>query len=343
MKVLVTGGAGFIGSHVVDDLCRAGCQVVVVDSLDPGVHRNAPAYLRSDVEYVFTDLRQLTPGLGLEDCEAVVHLAALGGVARARREPANVIGANALGTAKLVEIASTWAHLKRVVVAGSFSVYGSNYSYRLPSSGSVVHGTRLKADLDAGRFEVYGPDGAEIACIEPITVDAPPAPLELYGASKLMQELAFAGFDNGIVTTLRFSSVYGSRLRVNDGEATIIARLAGWIQSGVSPVLFEDGRQQRDWVFVGDLVELVSSIVLRQVAGSETINVCSGEPTTLTEACNVLNRVFGTDVEPIIQGGYRAGDMRHCLGDAHRFSELLGRAPRRFEDAATEAFGSGGN
>lgn len=340
MKVLVTGGAGFIGSHVIDALFDAGVRIVCVDSLDPGVHHGQPSYLRPDVDYDFTDLRHFTPDARFDDVDAIVHLAALGGVARAAREPANIVAANCAGTARLVEAARRWSRLRRVVLASSFSVYGANYIYRCTRCGRRGDGARHAPDLDAGRFEVRcrscGADGE----IQPITEAAQPDPLETYGASKYMQELCFRGFTACPVSILRFSSVYGARLRLDDGEATIIARIAGWIRGGERPKLFEDGQQIRDWVFVGDVVAAILA-VLEGVGAHPVINVCSGVPTRLVEACERIAEALGVDCPPQVVGGYRPGDMRHCLGDASALRALLGRDPLAFKDGVDMAFGRG--
>ncbi len=339
MKVLVTGGAGFIGSHVVDALCGAGHSVVVIDSLDPDVWHAAPSYLRGDVDYRFIDLRWWKPDAGFDDIEAVVHLAALGGVSRAAREPGNLLEANAGGTAKLIDAAGRWPRMKRFVLGSSFSVYGTNYQYRVPSSGALLDASRRSADLDAGRFEVCDPSTEEAAEIVPITARAAPNPLELYGASKYMQELCLRAFPKPY-TILRFSSVYGDRLRLDDGEATIVARLAGWLRGGTVPKLFEDGKQKRDWVYVGDLVESVLRIVEGQEA-PPVLNVCSGIGTTLVDACAVLSNVLGVAPRFEVVGGYRIGDMRHCLGDERPLAAVIGRAPLDFLSGAKLAFGGG--
>jgi len=139
------------------------------------------------------------------------------------------------------------------------------------------------------------------------------------------------------VSVLRCSSVYGSRLRLDDGEATIIARLAGWIRSGTRPRLFEDGRQLRDWVYVGDVVAAVLRLV-QGAAAPPVVNVCSGTPTSLTEACAAIAAALGVASAPDVIGGYRAGDVRHCLGDPGRLRALIGREPVAFARGAALAF-----
>ena len=339
MKVLVTGGAGFIGSHIVDALAQGGARVLCIVSLDPGVYCRPPDYLNPRADYCFVDLRHWRPDARFDDVEGIVHLAALGGVGRAAREPENVIGANCGGTARLAEAASRWEHLRLWVQASSFSVYGANYTYRCERCGAERNGHRATEDLEAQRFEVPCQKCGSEARILPIKGTAAPDPLETYGASKYMQELCLRGLTRCPVRILRFSSVYGKRLRLDDGEATIIAKIAGWIRAGKRPKLFEDGRQIRDWVFVGDLV----TAVVRLLEGTEAppvVNVCSGIATTLTDACSAIARALRKDCPPEIVGGYRRGDMRHCLGDAAEFRALIGRTPLAFSEGAQAAFGA---
>ncbi|MGH9521981.1 MAG: NAD-dependent epimerase/dehydratase family protein, partial [Terriglobales bacterium] len=240
--------------------------------------------------------------------------------------------------ARLLEFARQWPKLRRSILAGSFSIYGGNYEYVCPDCGTRTTGARRTEDMEAGRFEVMCPKCGAEARIQAITEAATPGPLETYGASKYMQELCFRGFDRGEVTILRFSSVYGTRLRLDDGEATIIARIAGWIRAGERPPLFEDGRQIRDWVYVGDIVDSVLKLA-NGAAAPPVINVCSGTPMTLMQACQEIAESMGLTCEPQVVGGYRAGDMRHCLGDPTRLRQLLGRDPVTLPQAARAAFG----
>jgi dTDP-L-rhamnose 4-epimerase len=340
MKVLVTGAAGFIGSHIADALVAQGASVIGLDSLDPGVHHGAPDYLNAKVDYCFADLRYWRPDSRFDDVELIVHLAALGGVSRAAKEPANIIDANVGGTARLVDFASSLGRLRRIIHASSFSIYGSNYTYRCPSCGHIGSGARRDEDMAAGRFEVACGECRTDMEIMPIAEDAAPNPLETYGASKFMQELCFRGFTTAPVNIMRFSSAYGTRLRLEDGEATIIAKLAGWIRAGERPKLLEDGRQIRDWVYVGDIVDTVLALARNRGDEPPVVNVCSGGGTRLTEACSLIAEATDSDCEPQIVGGFRPGDMRHCLGDPSALRRLLGRSPVPFSEGAALAFGA---
>lgn len=339
MKVLVTGGAGFIGSHIVDALRARHVDVVVVDSLDPGVHRFPPAYLRKDVDYQFADLRWWRPDASALECTGIIHLAALGGVSRAAAERENVLGANAWGTARLTEIAQQMPRLRTVVHASSFSVYGAGYRYRCVSCGAERDGSRAESQLARGDFEVRCAACSGVTRILPITEAAPCDPLEPYGASKLMQELCWRGFTHAPIHTMRFSSVYGPRLRTHDGEATIIAKLIGWIDLGRRPQLFEDGQQLRDWVHVTDVVDTALQL-LETAEPPRLVNVCSGVPTSLFAACEAIAEALGRDTVPEVVGGYRVGDMRHCLGDASTMMALIGRPPVSLGDGMRRTLAS---
>lgn len=333
MKVLITGGAGFIGSHVVDKCVEGGHDVICLDSLDPGVHQSVPTYLRDEVEYCFADLRDWQPDARFLDVEAVLHFAALGGVSRAASEPRNIISANCIGTTNLAEYAKDLPKLKHFVLASSFSVYGSNYGFRCLECKKITMGVRGEENLRQGIFDVICPSCRCDTEIVPVSEDTQVAPLEGYAASKYMQELVLKSYRSIDARIFRFSSVYGPRLRLNDSEATIIAKLKGWIKSGKQPELFEDGNQIRDWVHIDDLV----GAVLAVLGGSEVpkvMNICSGHKTTLKEACEIIGRVLDKKIPAKVVGGYRAGDVRHCLGDPRSLKTVLGRSPIPFSVGA---------
>lgn len=341
MKVLVTGAAGFVGSQLVDHLRMQGIDVIGIDNLDPLVHKVPPAYLRQDVDYQFVDLRNWSLSPDSHDIEAVVHLAAVGGVQRAARDPAEVIDNNAVGTARLVQQAQKLPNLKRFILMSSFSVYGNAYTYRLADTRTIP-ASRNPEDLEAGRFGVYCPRTGEQGVICPINESAPLQPLETYGASKAMQELCLAGFEEASIgpaktITMRASSIVGPRMRWFDEDATIIARIAGWLSKGQQATVFEDGLQCRDWIAVNDVVEAIFRLLSMPDVPS-VLNLCSGVPTTLLEACEQIATTIGIKSDPVIRPQARSGDMRDCLGDATALKSLLGRDPIPFKEAAASMF-----
>ncbi len=279
MKILVPGGAGFVGGHLVRALRARDHDVIVFD-------------LRTGQDLCSS---------AIPEADAVVHLAALGGVGLAEREPMRVARSNVYGTATLVRAMLRWATFPRVVLVSSFSVYGPN--------AASVDDTTL------------------------------PDPSELYGLTKLLQEECFHG--TGLAPAIvRGSSIYGTNMRLDDPDATIVARIARWIRDCERPRLFEDGLQIRDWVSVTDVVHGILRLVEGDVPWPKTpINACSGNSITLIDACRIVAQAMGSTLEPEVVGGKRPGDMRACLGDPTRFTELLGRNPVRFAEGAKSAFG----
>lgn len=332
MKIIVTGGAGFVGSHIVDAFCKNGHEVICIDSLDQYVHRTVPDYLNSNAHYCFSDLRNCDYNDSVfNGVEYIVHLAALGGVARAQREPVNVIEANSVGTARLAAFAARQESLKRFILVSSFSVYGSNYDYRCSDCEAVTHGYRSTEQLNKGEFEVYCPSCGENCELIPISVNAEVDPLDIYASSKFMQELALRCLPEEKKVILRPSSIYGPRMRYYDSESTIIAKIAGWVISGTPPQLFEDGLQLRDWVHVDDMIGVVSGLVEKEMY-QPIINICSGVGVSLLDACQLLAEGAGVECIPEILGGYRPGDMRHCLGDPSGMESILGRKAIPFRE-----------
>ncbi|KKW45848.1 MAG: NAD-dependent epimerase/dehydratase [Parcubacteria group bacterium GW2011_GWB1_56_8] len=331
MRVLVTGAMGFIGSHVVDALVRDGHDVVGLDSLDKSRHPDGqPGYLSAGARYVSADLRSDLV-LKLMAPEAVVHLAALGGVARAAREPAEVIDANVLGTVNLVETIRERWNVNVAILISSFSVYGSGYTYQCLACSAKRDASRSREQLDRGQYEVICDKCGGNTGITPIAINAPLLPLETYGATKLAQERAFVKANTCCnVRILRLSSVYGSRMQLHGAEATILGHIIGQIQKGVGPSFFEDGKQTRDWVWVGDVVDSVRMALGRK--GEAITNVCSGHATSLLDAARMAASIIGVDVEPVVVGGHRAGDMRHCLGDPSQMQLLIGRSSTKLDD-----------
>ena len=342
MRILITGGAGFIGSHVADLLAGQGHDLVLLDALLPQAHgtAGAPPWVARH-ELVVGDvrdgelLRRLLPGV-----DVVCHQAAMVGHGVDPSDAPEYASHNDYGTAVL--LAAMYATgVSRLVLAGSMVVYGEG-RYDCPEHGTVRPGPRRPADLEAGRFEPPCP-----VCGEPLVdglvgEDAPLDPRSTYAASKLAQEhlsSAWARQTGGSVWSLRYHNVYGPRMPRDTPYAGVASIFRSALARGEAPRVMEDGRQRRDFVHVTD-VAAVNALALaadpEPGAGRLTaLNVCSGEPHTVGELAATL-AVAMDGPEPVVVGGARAGDVRHVVASPARARELLGfHAGVRFADGVT--------
>ncbi|MEU6088495.1 NAD-dependent epimerase/dehydratase family protein [Streptomyces sp. NPDC047085] len=314
MRVLVTGGAGFIGSHVVDALRARGHEAVVYDVRDDP---------RADVRDPEAVARALS------GMDAVCHQAALVGLGDGVADAAEYVSRNDLGTAVLLS-AMAEAGVPRLVLAGSMVVYGEG-RYECPAHGVVRPGPRAEADLAAGRFDPTCPRcGAELA---PglVTEDAPTDPRNVYAATKLAQEhlsAAWARAANGTAVSLRYHNVYGPRMPRNTPYAGVASFFRSALERGEPPRVFEDGRQRRDFVHVRDVAAAnVTALEAEPRPGTLTAyNTGSGDPHTVADLAHALAAAHGGP-EPVITGEYRLGDVRHITADSSRLRAELGWKP----------------
>ncbi|MFF7266278.1 NAD-dependent epimerase/dehydratase family protein [Streptomyces sp. NPDC008159] len=314
MRVLVTGGAGFIGSHVVDALAEHGHEAVVFDvAADTGADvRDRDAVARA-----------------LDGVDAVCHQAAMVGLGTGFADAPEYVSRNDLGTAVLLT-AMADAGVRRLVLAGSMVVYGEG-RYACARHGVVRPGPRDTADLDAGRFEPLCPGcGAELA---PglVAEDAPVDPRNVYATTKLAQEhlaAAWARATGGTAVSLRYHNVYGPRMPRDTPYAGVASFFRSALARGEAPRVFEDGRQRRDFVHVRD-VAAANAVALEAdtATGALTVyNTGSGEPHTVGEMARALAAAHGGP-EPVVTGEYRLGDVRHITADSRRLRAELGWKP----------------
>ncbi|MFH8342372.1 NAD-dependent epimerase/dehydratase family protein [Streptomyces sp. AM6-12] len=324
MRVLVTGGAGFIGSHIVEALRARGHEPVVYDvRADPG----------ADVR----DARAVTAALAGVD--AVCHQAAMVGLGNGVADAPEYVSRNDLGTAVLLT-AMAKAGVRHLVLAGSMVVYGEG-RYTCPDHGVVRPGPRAVADLDAGRFEPRCPAcGAELS---PGLVgeDAPADPRNVYAATKLTQEhlaAAWARAAGGTAVSLRYHNVYGPRMPRDTPYAGVASFFRSALARGQAPRVFEDGGQRRDFVHVRDVAAAnVAALEAQCAPGALTVyNTGSGEPRTVGELARALAEACGGPA-PVVTGEYRLGDVRHITADSSRLRAALGWRPRvGFADGVRE-------
>ncbi|PZS10270.1 MAG: NAD-dependent dehydratase [Solirubrobacterales bacterium] len=326
--ILVTGGAGFIGSHIVDALVQRGDAVRVLDALLPAAHRQRPDYLNPEAEFIEGELTDRhTVARALRGVAAVTHQAAMVGLGQNMLDIGDYVRHNDLGTAVLLgELAST-GFAGRLVLASSMVVYGEG-GYRCVEHGPVRPGPRELADLAAGRFDprccvCRGP-------LEPLAVEesAPLEPRNVYAATKTHQEhLCFAyARETGVpVTALRYHNVYGPRMPRDTPYAGVAARFASALAGGRSPRVFEDGRQLRDFVHVRDVARANVIALTRSEPVAGAFNVASGDPRSVGEMAETLTAVAGAEApEPIVTGEFRLGDVRHVYASAEHAREALG-------------------
>jgi len=339
--VLVTGGAGFVGSHVVDALLEGGHDVRVLDSLLPAAHRERPDYLDRRAQWIDGDLRDpATAAEAVAGAAAVSHQAAMVGLGTDIGDIADYVSHNDLGTAVLLRALAAAGFAGRVVLASSMVVYGEG-RYACPEHGIVRPPPRAAHDLDAGRFEPPCP-----VCGAPLEPDAvpehtPPDPRNVYAATKVAQEHLCAAFarETGVaVTALRYHNVYGPRMPRDTPYAGVASIFRSALAAGGVPRVFEDGGQRRDFVHVRDVARanLLALTAPKPVPGA--YNVASGTPRTVLDMARSLTRAYAGDREPVVTGEWRAGDVRHVFASADAAAARLGFRAQEDFDAGMREF-----
>jgi dTDP-L-rhamnose 4-epimerase len=332
--VLVTGGAGYIGSHLVDGLIARGYQATVLDNLEPQVHRSGtwPSYANAKARYVRGDVRDrgLLEPLVLE-ADAVVHFAAAVSIGQSMYQIDRYVDVNTRGTALLLDLlVNTKHHVQKVLVASSIGVYGEG-AYRCDVHGPVAPVIRPEEQLAGRDWEQKCP-----VCRQP--VESIPTPEDkalyrdnIYSMTKYHQEemVLLIGKTYGIPAVApRFFNVYGPRQSLSNPYAGVAAIWLSRLLNGKRPVVFEDGGQLRDFVSVHDVVECLVLMLEQSGADYLPVNVGSGETVTILEIARMLNRILGTSIEPDVTQAGRKFDIRHNTADITRARTLLGFQPK---------------
>jgi dTDP-L-rhamnose 4-epimerase len=327
--VLVTGGAGFIGTHVTSALQDAGHQVSILDVGHPAAHATPPPDTVHGVPVLRADVRDRAAVAGaLLGVDAVVHQAAMVGMGVDLDDLPEYAGCNDLGTAVLLaEMARAGVH--RLVLASSMVVYGEG-AYACPAHGPARPADRAVADLVAGRFEPRCPSCGLPLTSVPVDEDARLDPRSVYAATKLAQEhlsAAWARQCGGSVVALRYHNVYGPGMPRDTPYSGVAAIFRSALEAGRAPRVFEDGAQRRDFVHVGDVaranVAALEATARDAGVGLRAYNVASGRPATVGEMATALARVVGGP-EPVVTGEFRAGDVRHVVASPDRAAAELG-------------------
>lgn len=332
-KVLITGGAGFIGSHLADELLGHGYDVRALDNLSEQVHGKGcrrPAYLHDDVELHVGDVRDpQAVAQALEGVDAVVHLAALVGVGQSMYEIAHYTAVNNLGTAVLLE-ALIKHPVKKLLVASSMSIYGEGF-YRNAAGELVTVPERGIEQLKAGDWELRD-DLGEVLTPVGTAEDKTPCLSSVYALSKYDQErlsLLVGRAYNIPTVAMRFFNVYGTRQALSNPYTGVLAIFASRLLNGNAPMIFEDGQQQRDFVHVKDVALACRLALEKPEANGQVFNVGSGNSYPITDIATRLAAVLDKpELKPQITGKYRVGDIRHCYADISLAQEKLGFYPQ---------------
>ncbi|MCI0688064.1 MAG: NAD-dependent epimerase/dehydratase family protein [Sporichthyaceae bacterium] len=360
MRVLVTGGAGFVGSHVVTALLESGHDVAVIDALLPEVHPNGSPWLPTGAEVHIGDVRdRTTVDEALRGVDAVCHQAAIVGLGVDFDDAPAYVGCNNLGTAVLLA-AMAGAGVQRLVLASSMVVYGEG-RYRCDEHGDVPARPRKPADLDAGRFEPTCAACGSTLHSALVTEDAPSDPRNVYAATKLAQEhlaACWARVTGGVAVALRYHNVYGPRMPRDTPYAGVAAIFRSALAAGRPPQVFEDGGQRRDFVHVSDVAGANVAALERLEQGPDTAesaapnqsgpapgmlrpyNVGSGTVHTVGEMAGALATAYGGPA-PVVTAQFRLGDVRHITASSERIARELGwKAAVPFEDGTRQFAGA---
>ena len=340
-KVLVTGGAGFIGSYIVEALLEAGYEVRVFDSLEAQVHGGlsetgqAPEYLAEAAEFVQGDVRdRAAVEAALEGVDYLFHEAALVGVGQSMYDARRYMDVNAVGGATVLDaVTQTPAirkRLRKMVVASSMSIYGEG-AYRCPEHGLVYPRLRQPAQLERGEWELRCPEGCgNEVTPEPTREEKPLQPLSVYAIGKRDHEELFlaVGAAYGIpAVALRYWQVYGARQALSNPYTGVGAIFSSRILAGKAPPIYEDGKQLRDFVHAKDIARANVLALESEKADGQPINVGSGQAISIMDVAWTLIREMGADakgIQPDVLGTFRPGDTRHCVPDLSRARRLLG-------------------
>ncbi len=330
--VLVTGGAGFIGSHLTDELLKRGYRVRIIDNLLPQVHGCVsvkPTYLNPEAEFIKADIcDSVTLRKALKGVKAVFHLAAAVGVGQSMYQIKKYTQINNVGTSVLLE---NLLHtgVEKLVVASSMSIYGEGL-YKGTDDSTHSTAIRTVAQLRKAQWDLCCEDGT---LLEPLPTPESKAPClaSIYALSKYDQErmcLLIGNAYNIATVALRFFNVYGTRQALSNPYTGVLAIFASRYLNSRPPLIFEDGKQRRDFVHVYDICN-ACCCALESGTANLSINIGSGENYSISQVARELSKVLGkTDIEPSISGKFRIGDIRHCFADITIAQKVLGYKPQ---------------
>lgn len=336
-RVLITGGAGFIGSNLSLVLLARGHEVTVIDNLSPQVHvsdRDSFTFgrIRDRVRFIKGDVTDRNAmSAALEGADRVVHLAAETGTGQSMYQIEHYMAVNVGGTALLLELlANRKVGVKKLVVASSRAIYGEG-KYQCVKHGTQYPGARLQSDMAAGRFSCRCPQCGEDLVLVPTDEQSRLSPQSVYGISKQVQEQMFLLLGKSLeipAIALRYQNVYGPGQSLSNPYTGILSIFSTRLLNGQGISIFEDGRESRDFVYIDDVVSATVAAVETESVDSAAINVGTGVATDVLTVANQLCEAYGKKVSVEVTGNFRAGDIRHNVADIQTATQLLGFVPK---------------
>jgi dTDP-L-rhamnose 4-epimerase len=333
MKILVTGGCGFVGSHLVDRLVQDGHQVRVYDLLEPQVHGGKkPAYLNKAADYFFNDVRDRDSlKKALRGIEVVFHQAAQVGVGQSMYQIEKYVSHNSVGTAVLLELlVNARGRVKKLIVASSMSIYGEG-AYRCSRCGTVTPRLRPAKQLRKKEWEMRCPRCLQKVCRIPTPEEKPLFPTSVYATTKRDQEelCLQTGSSYRLPTVaLRYFNIYGPRQSLNNPYTGVAAIFLSRVKNARAPVIFEDGCQSRDFIHVSDIVEANILAMEKQSADYACFNVGTGVAHSILDVAKLFSSFYGLKRPPEVTEAFRCGDIRHCYADIGSIRQKLGFRPK---------------
>ncbi|MCA9445004.1 MAG: GDP-mannose 4,6-dehydratase [Candidatus Omnitrophica bacterium] len=342
-RILVTGGAGFIGSHLVDRLVEEGERVTVLDCLDSQVHPDGtPDYLNQDAEFVLGNIldRDLFADL-IKKNEIIYHLASAVGVGQSQYQIDHYVQANTQGTARMLDILVNENHeIQKIIVAASMSSYGEGLYEGIDTGRKVRPGLRPESQLVAGEWELLDSASGEKLRPIPTPESEPFQESSIYAMTKAHQEemvLNIGKIYNIPAVATRFFNVYGPRQSLSNPYTGVSAIFISRIKNDNPPVVYEDGKQSRDFISVHDVVTALMLLKQTDVLDYEAVNIGTGVPVPIADVARTIAKVCRKSIEPNIQNKFRKGDIRHCFADNTKLCEKLEWEPRvSFEEGIHE-------
>ncbi len=341
-KVLITGGCGFVGSHLADEYLRQGYHVRVLDNLDPMVHGDlddAPSYVNKEVEFIRGDIRDTSLlSKCLDGVSVISHQAAAVSVMQSMSNPTKYAEVNTLGTASLLELLvdKNRFPIKKLIIPSSMSIYGEGL-YR-QNSGEVFPNLRSKEQLEKGHWELEW--NGKPCKHGPTHEDKPLRPTSIYAITKRDQEemaLSICREYNIPVVALRYFNIYGTRQSLSNPYTGVAAIFSSRILNGNAPVVFEDGKQLRDFIHISDIVQANLLATHKNEGDYQVFNIGSGRPISILEVAETVIQSFGKEFTAKVTNTSRPGDIRHCYADISRASRILGFIPKaNFENSIQE-------